>query len=86
MKYLATFTFLISLNIVAGECHLDALTQNDEKIETSFQTKSSEDCKDLANNSGTNRFFGILGSDTVLTQIQYHYKDSSDTLKEEITF
>lgn len=84
MKYILILTAILSFNTHASECVLSAGTHEDEKIQTSFQTSTSSECRDLASKIKENHFFGLIDENTELVNIKYIFQDETGATKEEI--
>lgn len=76
---------LISTASYAGECKLKGMTQNDQTIETSFQTSNAEGCKSLAENTKSNNFYSLVEKDDQLIGTSMTFKDE-EVSKEAISF
>ena len=84
MKTFVIF-FLLSSVAYAGECKLKGMTQNDQTIETSFQTSDVEGCKTLAENTKGNNFYSLVEKDDQLMGTSMTFKDE-EVSKEAISF
>ena len=82
-----TFVILLLLSSAtyAGECKLKGMTQNDQTIETSFQTSDADACKSLAEATKTNNFYSLVEKDDLLLGTSMTFKDE-EVSKEAISF
>lgn len=82
-----TFVILLLLSSLshAGECKLKGKTQQDQTIETSFQTTDAEICKSLAENTKNNNFYSLVEKDDQLIGTSMTFK-ADEISKEAISF
>jgi hypothetical protein len=85
MKQLLILSILISMNAFSAECKLTGILESDKKIETSFVTSTSAQCKALAQRTRTNHFFGLVEQGDQLVETVMRFKQE-ETLTDTITF
>jgi hypothetical protein len=85
MKYLFILC-LYSISSMAAECKLTGITQNEQKIETSFVTNSLESCAELAKNTKANNFYNLIEKDDLLVETKYSLKEEEGPTSDIISF